>query len=213
MYATSASTWLRPARQLRDSIIPEGAVRDARRHAAGRAVGGRSTSISATDPAVGAARPRTPADVRIRRAAAGASEADRRRAAPRLRPHPRDRGADRRRICAEPRRHLSDADPAAGHGPDRRGRGRRAAQGFPGDRTRAAIIWTRRPRRSKPCSSGWRSLPPSAAIRAGPAIGRAVKNLMTALSHRVGRDGLDEDLLHEIAAILDEAAQRIERVK
>ena len=48
---------------------------------------------------------------------------------------------------------------------------------------------------------------------AGPAIGRAVKNLMTALSHRVGRDGLDEDLLHEIAAILDEAAQRIERVK
>ncbi|MBA3577659.1 MAG: helix-turn-helix transcriptional regulator [Sphingomonas sp.] len=47
----------------------------------------------------------------------------------------------------------------------------------------------------------------------GPAIGRAVKNLMTALSHRIGRDGLDEDLLHEIAAILDEAAQRIERVK
>jgi DNA-binding PadR family transcriptional regulator len=49
--------------------------------------------------------------------------------------------------------------------------------------------------------------------QAGPAIGRAVKNLMTALSHRIGRDGLDEDLLHEIAAILDEAAQRIERVK
>ena len=48
---------------------------------------------------------------------------------------------------------------------------------------------------------------------AGPAIGRAVKNLMTALSHRVGRDGLDEELLLEIAAILDEAAQRIERVK
>jgi DNA-binding PadR family transcriptional regulator len=48
---------------------------------------------------------------------------------------------------------------------------------------------------------------------AGPAIGRAVKNLMTALSHRVSRDGLNEDLLHEIAAILDEAAQRIERIK
>jgi hypothetical protein len=48
---------------------------------------------------------------------------------------------------------------------------------------------------------------------AGPAIGRAIKNLLTALSHRVGRDGLDEELLHEIAAILDEAAQRIERVK
>ena len=48
---------------------------------------------------------------------------------------------------------------------------------------------------------------------AGPAIGRAVKNLMTALRHRVGRDGLDDELLHEIAAILDEAAQRIERVR
>jgi DNA-binding PadR family transcriptional regulator len=48
---------------------------------------------------------------------------------------------------------------------------------------------------------------------AGPAIGRAVRNLMTALSHRVSRSGLNDDLLHEIAAILDEAAQRIERVK
>jgi len=47
----------------------------------------------------------------------------------------------------------------------------------------------------------------------GPAIGRAVKNLMTALSHRVSRDGFNEDLLHEIAAVLDEAAQRIERIK
>lgn len=47
----------------------------------------------------------------------------------------------------------------------------------------------------------------------GPPIGRAVKNLMTALSQRVSRDGFDEELLHEIAAILDEAAQRIERVK
>jgi DNA-binding PadR family transcriptional regulator len=56
-------------------------------------------------------------------------------------------------------------------------------------------------------------LKPRESENAGPAIGRAVKNLMTALSHRVGRDGLDEELLHEIAAILDEAAQRIERVK
>ena len=56
-------------------------------------------------------------------------------------------------------------------------------------------------------------LAPDERPTAGPAIGRAVKNLMTALSHRVGRDGLDEDLLHEIAAILDEAAQRIERIK
>ena len=36
---------------------------------------------------------------------------------------------------------------------------------------------------------------------------------MTALKHRVGRDGLNDDLLHEIAAVLDEAAQRIERIK
>ena len=56
-------------------------------------------------------------------------------------------------------------------------------------------------------------LAPSEPSSAGPAIGRAVKNLMTALSHRIGRDGLDDDLLHEIAAVLDEAAQRIERVK
>jgi DNA-binding PadR family transcriptional regulator len=54
---------------------------------------------------------------------------------------------------------------------------------------------------------------PRESSGAGPAIGRAIKNLMTALSHRIGRDGLDEELLHEIAAILDEAAQRIERVK
>ena len=47
----------------------------------------------------------------------------------------------------------------------------------------------------------------------GPPIGRAVGNLMNALRHRIGRDGLDDELLHEIATILDEAAQRIERVK
>jgi DNA-binding PadR family transcriptional regulator len=56
-------------------------------------------------------------------------------------------------------------------------------------------------------------LKPSARTTAGPAIGRAVKNLMTALSHRVSRDGFDEELFLEIAAILDEAAQRIERIK
>ncbi len=54
---------------------------------------------------------------------------------------------------------------------------------------------------------------PDPRAATGPAIGRAVRNLMTALQHRIGRDGIDEDLLHEIAAILDDAAQRIERVK
>ena len=56
-------------------------------------------------------------------------------------------------------------------------------------------------------------LKPRAQNTAGPAIGRAVKNLMTALSHRVSRDGLDEELLLEIAAVLDDAAQKIERIK
>src|SRR5436853_6793520 len=58
-----------------------------------------------------------------------------------------------------------------------------------------------------------RDLAPREEHAAGPAIGRAIKNLMTALSHRVGREGLNDELLHDIAAILDEAAQRIERVK
>jgi DNA-binding PadR family transcriptional regulator len=47
----------------------------------------------------------------------------------------------------------------------------------------------------------------------GSPIGRAVKNLMTALRHRIEREGFHEDLLHEIAEILDDAARRIERVK
>ncbi|MEO6225831.1 MAG: PadR family transcriptional regulator [Sphingomicrobium sp.] len=58
-----------------------------------------------------------------------------------------------------------------------------------------------------------KGLAPSEESNAGPAIGRAVKNLMMALKHRVGRDGLDDGLLHEIAGILDEAAQKIERAK
>ena len=44
-------------------------------------------------------------------------------------------------------------------------------------------------------------------------IGRAVGNLMTAMRHRVARDGWDEALVHEVTAILDDAAQRIERLK
>jgi DNA-binding PadR family transcriptional regulator len=56
-------------------------------------------------------------------------------------------------------------------------------------------------------------LKPSGGHTAGPAIGRASKNLMTALSHRDGREGLDEELLLEIAGVLDEAAQKIERVR
>jgi DNA-binding PadR family transcriptional regulator len=47
----------------------------------------------------------------------------------------------------------------------------------------------------------------------GAPIKRAVGNLLSALWHRATRDDMDDDRLHEIAAILDEAAQRIERLK
>ena len=47
----------------------------------------------------------------------------------------------------------------------------------------------------------------------GAHIGRAVGNLMNALRNRVAHEGWDEALVHEITAILDEAAQRIERLK
>ena len=47
----------------------------------------------------------------------------------------------------------------------------------------------------------------------GAPIKRAVGNLLSALWHRVTRDGVTEETLHEIAAILDEAAQKIERLR
>jgi DNA-binding PadR family transcriptional regulator len=47
----------------------------------------------------------------------------------------------------------------------------------------------------------------------GRPIQRAVGNLLSALWHRVTADDTSEERLHEIAAILDEAAQRIERLK
>lgn len=47
----------------------------------------------------------------------------------------------------------------------------------------------------------------------GAPIKRAVGNLLSALWHRVTRDDVDEDVLHQVAAILDEAAQKIERLK
>jgi DNA-binding PadR family transcriptional regulator len=47
----------------------------------------------------------------------------------------------------------------------------------------------------------------------GRPIKRAVGNLLSALWHRVAADDMSEERLHEIAGILDEAAQRIERLK
>jgi DNA-binding PadR family transcriptional regulator len=46
-----------------------------------------------------------------------------------------------------------------------------------------------------------------------PEMGRAVANLMTALRNRVAHEGWNEELLHEVIDILDDAAQRIERLK
>jgi len=46
-----------------------------------------------------------------------------------------------------------------------------------------------------------------------PEIGRAIGNLMTALRNRVAHEGWDDQLLDEVIDILDEAAQRIERVR
>ena len=46
-----------------------------------------------------------------------------------------------------------------------------------------------------------------------PEIGRAIGNLMAALRNRIVHDGWNEQLLEEVVDILDEAAQRIERVK
>ena len=47
----------------------------------------------------------------------------------------------------------------------------------------------------------------------GAPIKRAVGNLLSALWHRVTREDAGDDTLHDIAAILDEAAQKIERMK
>jgi DNA-binding PadR family transcriptional regulator len=46
-----------------------------------------------------------------------------------------------------------------------------------------------------------------------PEIGRAIGNLMTALRNRIAHDGWNEELLEEVVDIIDEAAQRIERVR
>jgi len=46
----------------------------------------------------------------------------------------------------------------------------------------------------------------------GAPIRRAMGNLRAVLMHRLGRDDVDSETQHAVAAILDEAAQRIERL-
>jgi DNA-binding PadR family transcriptional regulator len=56
-------------------------------------------------------------------------------------------------------------------------------------------------------------LAPKESHHGGATIGRGIQNLMAAVRNRISRVGWDEELTHEITAILDEAAQRIERLK
>lgn len=44
-------------------------------------------------------------------------------------------------------------------------------------------------------------------------IRRAMGNIASVLFHRLAREDVDDDTLHEIAAIIDEAASKIERLK
>ena len=46
----------------------------------------------------------------------------------------------------------------------------------------------------------------------GAPIRRAMGNLRAVLQNRLTADGVDADTLHDVAAILDEAAQKIERL-
>lgn len=47
----------------------------------------------------------------------------------------------------------------------------------------------------------------------GAPIRRAMGNLRQVLQHRLTRDDVDLDTLHQVAALIDEAAQKIERLK
>uniref|UniRef100_UPI003F4DDB42 PadR family transcriptional regulator n=1 Tax=Azospirillum formosense TaxID=861533 RepID=UPI003F4DDB42 len=46
----------------------------------------------------------------------------------------------------------------------------------------------------------------------GAPIRRAMENLKAVLMHRLGREGVDADTVHAAVSIIDEAAQRIERL-
>lgn len=47
----------------------------------------------------------------------------------------------------------------------------------------------------------------------GAPIRRAMQNLRVALQHRMERGGFTEDTLHDVAALIDEVAQKIERLR
>jgi DNA-binding PadR family transcriptional regulator len=47
----------------------------------------------------------------------------------------------------------------------------------------------------------------------GSPVWRAMRNLGVAIRNRLGRGDVNEETLHELAALIDEFAQRIERIK
>lgn len=58
-----------------------------------------------------------------------------------------------------------------------------------------------------------KTLSPSRYPEGGSPIWRAMRNLGVAIRHRVGRGEISEDTIHEAAALIDELAQKIERLK
>jgi len=58
-----------------------------------------------------------------------------------------------------------------------------------------------------------KALSPSRYPEGGSPIWRAMRNLGVAIRHRVSRGEISEDTIHEAAALIDELAQKIERLK
>jgi DNA-binding PadR family transcriptional regulator len=58
-----------------------------------------------------------------------------------------------------------------------------------------------------------RDLQPSQHAAGASPLWRAMRNLGVAIRHRVGRGNLTEETLYEAAALIDELAQKIERLK
>lgn len=58
-----------------------------------------------------------------------------------------------------------------------------------------------------------KALSPSSYPEGGSPIWRAMRNLGMAIRHRVGRGEISEDTIHDAAALIDELAQKIERLK
>jgi DNA-binding PadR family transcriptional regulator len=56
-------------------------------------------------------------------------------------------------------------------------------------------------------------LSPSHYPEGGSPVWRAMRNLGVAIRNRLGQGDVNEDTLHELAALIDEFAQRVERLK